>query len=175
MASRYPLTIDDVNYIVEVDIGDEGVFVTVDGGEPFKIDVTTSGLPGLMSIIHSESNWLGYVVPESGGWRISHNNKQFRVMSTQAAKKSRTGAGSEDLPGKISVPLAGVLTEIRVGVGDTIESGDTVAVIEAMKMQNEIKAPLNGIVTEIHLKSGTRAEKGDVILDYEVSESKDLP
>ena len=79
------------------------------------------------------------------------------------------------LPGKISVPLAGILIEIRVSPGDVIKNGDTVAVIEAMKMQNEIKAPTDGVVTEIHLESGARAEKGDVILDYEVSESEDLP
>ena len=175
MASRYPLTIDDVNYIVELDVNDEGIFVTIDDNEPFEVDVTTSGLPGLMSIFHSESNWLGYIVPESDSWRISHNNKHFQVTSTQAARKSRSKAGSEDLPGKISVPLAGILIERRVSPGDVIKNGDTVAVIEAMKMQNEIKAPTDGVVTEVHLESGARAEKGDIILDYEVSDSEDLP
>jgi biotin carboxyl carrier protein len=170
MASRYPLTIDNVNYIVQLEISDDGVFVTIDDGEPFEIDVTTSGLPGLMSIFHSESNWLGYVVPEPDGWRISHNNKHFLVSSSQSARKSRSNAGSEDPPGKISVPLAGVLIEIRVSAGDVVKSGDTVAVIEAMKMQNEIKTPTNGIITEIHLVAGARAEKGDLILDYEISE-----
>ena len=175
MASRYPLTIDNVNYIVQLEIGDESVFVTIDDGEPFEIDVTTSGLPGLMSIFQSEGNWLGYVVPEAEGWRISHNNKEFRVTNTQSARKSRSSGGSEDPPGKISVPLAGILTEIRVSLGDFVKNGDTVAVVEAMKMQNEIKAPTNGTITEIHLAPGARAEKGDLILDYEVSEDEDLP
>ena len=48
--------------------------------------------------------------------------------------------------------------------------GQTVAVIEAMKMQNEIKVPSAGKITVIHVEVGGRAEKSDLVIEYEVSD-----
>ncbi len=170
MASRYPLTIDGVNYSVEVDQLDAGFSVSIDGGEPILLDVALSGVPGLMSLIGTSGNWQGYVVPTSDGWRVTSNNKTLDVQNSQAARKQRGSSTTEDPPGKISAPLAGVLTEIRVQVGDVVAEGQTVAVIEAMKMQNEIKIPSAGKITAVHIEAGGRAEKSDLIIEYEVSD-----
>ena len=158
MASRYPLTIDGVNYSVEIDQLDTGFSVSIDGGDSFLVDVALSGVPGLMSLIESNGNWQGYVVSTSDGWRITANNKTLSVQNSQAARKQRGSSVTEDPPGKVSAPLAGVLTEIRVKVGDIVAEGQTVAVIEAMKMQNEIKAGIDGKVEKIMCKPGERIE-----------------
>ena len=170
MASRYPLTIDGVNYSVEIDQLDTGFSVSIDGGDSFLVDVALSGVPGLMSLIESNGNWQGYVVSTSDGWRITANNKTLSVQNSQAARKQRGSSVTEDPPGKVSAPLAGVLTEIRVKVGDIVAEGQTVAVIEAMKMQNEIKVPSAGKIPVIHVEAGGRAEKSDLIVEYEVSD-----
>ena len=170
MASRYPLTIDGVNYSVEIDQVDTGFAVSIDGGDTFLVDVALSGVPGLMSLIASNGNWQGHVVPTSDGWRITANNKTLSVQNSQAVRKQRGSSVTEDPPGKVSAPLAGVLTEIRVKVGDIVTEGQTVAVIEAMKMQNEIKVPSAGKITVIHVEAGDRAEKSDLVVEYEVSD-----
>ena len=170
MASRYPRTIDGVNYSVEIDQLDTGFSVSIDGGDSFLVDVALSGVPGLMSLIESNGNWQGYVVSPSDGWRITANNKTLSHRNSQAARKQRGSSVTEDPPGKVSAPLAGVLTEIRVKVGDIVAEGQTVAVIEAMKMQNELKVPSAGKITVIHVEAGGRAEKSDLIVEYEVSD-----
>ena len=106
----------------------------------------------------------------SDGWRITANNKTLSVQNSQAVRKQRGSSVTEDPPGKVSAPLAGVLTEIRVKVGDIVAAGQTVAVIEAMKMQNEIKVPSAGKITVIHVEDGGRAEKSDLVVEYEVSD-----
>ena len=101
MASRYPLTIDGVNYSVEIDQLDTGFSVSIDGGDSFLVDVALSGVPGLMSLIESNGNWQGYVVSTSDGWRITANNKTLSVQNSQAVRKQRGSSVTEDPPGKV--------------------------------------------------------------------------
>jgi len=54
----------------------------------------------------------------------------------------------------IKAPLPGVVTEIKVNVGDTVSAGDTVLILEAMKMANNIDAEKDGKVTAICVKVG---------------------
>ncbi|MCQ4152672.1 MAG: biotin/lipoyl-binding protein [Archaeoglobales archaeon] len=64
------------------------------------------------------------------------------------------------LEGKvIKAPMNGVVTKILVKVGDDVKEGDTVAVIEAMKMENPIKSPFSGKVLEVLVKVGDKVSK----------------
>ena len=65
---------------------------------------------------------------------------------------------------KITAPLPGTITEIKVKVGDTVKNGDTVVVLEAMKMQNNIEAESNGTVTAIFVNKGDTVMEGDALM-----------
>lgn len=71
-----------------------------------------------------------------------------------AAKPAASGAGKA-----VKSPLPGVILSINVNVGDSVKAGQTVAVLEAMKMENEIQAEFDGTVTAIN------AAKGDSVLE----------
>lgn len=71
-----------------------------------------------------------------------------------AAPKAPAGAGE-----KVNSPLPGVIVEVSVKEGQAVKSGQRVAVLEAMKMENEISAPKDGTITAIHVN------KGDSILE----------
>ncbi len=74
--------------------------------------------------------------------------------ATPAAPKAPAGAGE-----KVNSPLPGVIVEVSVKEGQAVKSGQKVAVLEAMKMENEISAPKDGTITAIHVN------KGDSILE----------
>ena len=74
--------------------------------------------------------------------------------ATPAAPKVPAGAGE-----KVNSPLPGVIVEVSVKEGQAVKSGQKVAVLEAMKMENEISAPKDGTITAIHVN------KGDSILE----------
>lgn len=75
------------------------------------------------------------------------------AAATPAPAKS-AGAGE-----KVNSPLPGVIIEVSVKEGQAVKAGQKVAVLEAMKMENEISAPKDGTVTAIHVN------KGDSILE----------
>lgn len=71
----------------------------------------------------------------------------------------------ETIPeGAITSPMQGMVLAIKVKAGDKVAAGDIVAVIEAMKMQNEIVAPVNGTVQKILSYEGEIVNSGDVLL-----------
>lgn len=61
-------------------------------------------------------------------------------------------------------PLPGVVLSINVKVGDQVTAGQTVVILEAMKMENEIPAPINGTVTSILVSKGQSVNTNDVLL-----------
>lgn len=76
-----------------------------------------------------------------------------------AAKPAAAGAGT-----KVTSPLPGVIIEVSVKEGEAVKAGQKVAVIEAMKMENEISATKDGTITGIHVSKGDSVLEGaDVV------------
>jgi len=75
--------------------------------------------------------------------------------------KQRFGSDNHNL---IKAPMPGLLLKINKSVGDEIEAGESVAILEAMKMENEIHSPVTGKVLEIFAEEGTNLEKNSKII-----------
>lgn len=63
----------------------------------------------------------------------------------------------------IKAMLPGVVTKILVKEGDEVKAGETVMILEAMKMENEVKSPKDGKIKQILVKEGDRVEAGDIL------------
>ena len=79
----------------------------------------------------------------------------------RAATAAAAGGGGT---GKVSVPMQGTVVKIPVEVGDHVEAGDTVLVLEAMKIENNIAADVTGTITEINVAAGDSVGGGDVVV-----------
>jgi acetyl-CoA/propionyl-CoA carboxylase, biotin carboxylase, biotin carboxyl carrier protein len=82
---------------------------------------------------------------------------------TSARKRSGGGAVHAGRTGSISVPMQGTIVKVNVEVGDSVDEGQTICVLEAMKMENEIKATAAGTVSEIKVAAGDSVSGGDVV------------
>ena len=67
----------------------------------------------------------------------------------------------------IKTPLPGVIIDVKVNVGDTVKKGDTVVVLEAMKMENNINADRDGKVTAVQVAKGDTVADGAVLIVIE--------
>ncbi len=80
--------------------------------------------------------------------------------TTTSAPKAAPVAGAK----QVKAPMPGTIVSVKVNVGDKVESGTLVAVLEAMKMENEIFAGVDGIVAGISVSAGDSVNSGDVIV-----------
>ena len=75
------------------------------------------------------------------------------------AKAAPAGAGDP-----VKAPMPGNILDVKVKVGDAVKNGDTLVVLEAMKMENPIPAPHDGKITSVAVSKGTTVEAGQVLL-----------
>jgi biotin carboxyl carrier protein len=88
-----------------------------------------------------------------------------RVRREEAVQKtSTTSQGGPRVSGGIYPPMPGKVTEVRVKVGDKVKSGQTVCILEAMKMFNELKADAAGTVKEVNVEVGTMVTPTDLLV-----------
>ena len=81
------------------------------------------------------------------------------AAAAPVAPKAASAAGS-----KITSPLPGTVLSINVAVGDNVTAGQTVAVLEAMKMENNIAADRAGVVKEVCVANGASVMEGDALI-----------
>ena len=84
---------------------------------------------------------------------------QAAAAAPAAPAAKPAGAGE-----KLASPLPGVIIEISVKEGQQVKAGQKVAILEAMKMENEIPAPKDGTITEIHVHKGETLQEGDPVV-----------
>lgn len=65
----------------------------------------------------------------------------------------------------ITAPLPGSIISVNVKAGDAVKAGQTLLIIEAMKMENEVMAPADGTVKAVHVSAGQAVQQGDALID----------
>ena len=129
-------------------IGGKEYNVTVNPKEGKFFDVTVNGAT---YEVEAENAPAAAPVPQAAAAPV-----QAAPVQTAPAAPAAKPAGAGE---KVESPLPGVIIEISVREGQAVKAGDKVAVLEAMKMENEITASRAGTVTAIHVA------KGDSILE----------
>jgi geranyl-CoA carboxylase alpha subunit len=106
-----------------------------------------------------------YHLPETGKLYLSIDGRaaQYRDLIRLDGVQDATGGS-----GRIVAPMHGLLLEVRVAVGDTVAIGQTLAVLEAMKMHYEIVADAAGEVVEVMALAGKQVAADDVLIQIEV-------
>lgn len=126
---EFKYTIDGQEYTVQIE-GVEGNIASLNvNGEAFKVEMEKEAEPEKKKVV------LGQPAAEQ-------------------AEGETTSAANVNTANALKAPLPGVVTEIKVAVGDEVKVGDTVIVLEAMKMANNLEAEKDGKVTAICVKNG---------------------
>jgi len=68
---------------------------------------------------------------------------------------------------EVKAPMPGMILKIKKNTGDTVQKGDSIIILEAMKMENDIKSPFSGKIKEIKVKENTPVEKGAILFSVE--------
>lgn len=64
---------------------------------------------------------------------------------------------------KVTAPMPGTILDVKVSAGQSVKKGDTICVLEAMKMENDIPAPCDGVIASVSVQKGASVNANDVI------------
>jgi geranyl-CoA carboxylase alpha subunit len=138
------------------------------------VDTTNSAAVELLSMADSTAHMVideaqhvvRYHLPEIGRLHLSIDGRaaQYRDMIRLDGAQQQAGGS-----GAIVAPMHGLLLEVRVATGDTVASGQTLAVLEAMKMHYEIVAEAAGVVSEVRAVAGQQVAADDLLIQIEVT------
>ena len=105
-------------------------------------------------------------VEEVGGAPTAPVTAPAKAAPAPAAPKAAPTPKAAPVAGakQVKAPMPGTIVSVKVNVGDKVESGTLVAVLEAMKMENEIFAGVDGTVAGISVSAGDSVNSGDVIV-----------
>jgi biotin carboxyl carrier protein len=67
---------------------------------------------------------------------------------------------------ELRAPMPGLVRQVNVQVGDQVDAGDSLFILEAMKMENILKSPVNGTVSDLFVKPGESVEKNQILLSF---------
>jgi len=145
---RYRLSIGDAVWEVDARLTAQGIYSLLIGGVSYVAEVTDDG---------------GACVVDVGdeAWVIRVEEETRHIIRTHGGDAS--GHAGQTL----TAPLPGKITHVAVAVGDRVEKGDTLLVIEAMKMENEFRAGAAGTVAEVRVQAGQAVNAGDVLVVLE--------
>ncbi len=187
---RYIASLGDQRFSISVDENGQQRQITLDEAT-HAVDwlrvgsASQSGGAGRYSLLINNRSYEVVVRPleadDEGGQRyevlIEGQPYTVRLEDERArALASLTGGSHEGGDATVKAPMPGLVVNIPVAVGDAVQRGQTVAVLEAMKMENDLAAPRNGIVKEVKVAKGQAVNQGQpLVIVGEPGASADQP
>lgn len=148
------MTINGNDYVVEIDITDSN-----------KADVKVNGAKYHVELADAKMKKDVSSRPQVAAVPSSHPVPNSATPAAGVGRPAQVSAGAGSK--SILSPLPGVVLDLKVAVGDTVAAGQTVAVLEAMKMENNIDSSFSGVVKSIAAKTGASVLEGDVLITIE--------
>lgn len=149
-------TLEDGSYQVETPAGEELV-VDAYAPEPGRLHlVQRTGRAADVGVRERE----GELVVEVGDER-----HLVEVLNERQRRMRVAGVGGRGVSGpELTSPMAGKVVAVQVEPGDTVDEGERVLIVEAMKMENDLSAHIAGTIEDVHVEVGQAVEIGDVLV-----------
>jgi biotin carboxyl carrier protein len=151
-------------HVVELEKDGSSYKVSLDG-QPVDADVILAA-PNAVSVILNGAAFEIYIAPSPDGtYKLQTGTHEFQadVRDPRSWRGANQGGLEAEGRQQIIAPMPGKVIRLLVNVGDAVEAGQGLVVIEAMKMQNEIRSPKRGKVERLQAKEGQPVNAGDIL------------
>ena len=155
--------------VIPVEVtGSNGRYRVVLGGEGLEVDARPTGGGG-WSVLIGHASTAADVTEKDGSYVVHVEGEAYSIRVEEETRYIiRTRGGAAGAGGQVlKAPMPGRVVLVEVTVGQAVQPGDGLLVLEAMKMENEFKASAAGTVKEIRVESGQTVNPGDILLIIE--------
>ncbi len=160
---KYVTTINKKQF--EIEILPDGTLTV--NGQPRAADFRELG-PNQYSILAEHISHELTIEQREGNVEVLVRGRLYsaRVLDERAVLMAQRSGGLMTDSGEAAVksPMPGLIVAVRVEAGQEIKAGQTVVILESMKMQNEIKSPRDGIIGTVNVEPGQTVEQSKVLL-----------
>jgi len=170
MSPEYEIKLADRGYTVEVRRLDEGGLLVVKlGSQSFTLKPTLND-DGAWTVSDTAGDHSVRILKKTGSKVSVEVNGQacdiewVRIRKQEEGTPKTTSTSGPRVTGGVYPPMPGKITEVLVKLGDTVKSGQTVCILEAMKMFNELKAPSAGTVKDVNVKPGSSVTPSSLLI-----------
>jgi biotin carboxyl carrier protein len=160
---KYVTVINDTRF--EIEIGNDGSLKV--NGDPREVDFLALG-PSLYSILMDHRSYEMVIEEREGSTEVLMQGRLYtgQVMDERAqllaARRGTLRVDSGEL--SIKAPMPGMIVAIPVTEGQEVTKGETIVILESMKMQNELKAPRDAVVQRISVQVGQSVEQNKLLI-----------
>lgn len=161
---KYIVEVNNQNYEVEINQDNQIVL----NGEPRVVDFYQGASHGVFSLIIDNQSYEAIVEERDGKYHVLILGSLYEV-DVEDERARRLAAASGSLKGgtgdsSVRSPMPGLIVDIPLQEGDEVEQGQTVVILESMKMQNELKAPQSGVISKVNVAVGDNVEQNKVLV-----------
>ena len=147
--------IGELNFIRKVTLNDEEyIFPNTEYIiQPETVKISQGGQVIIANVVKNKDTWWVHI----NGRTLTYTSADSRKSSVKITQ------------GSLQAPMPGTILDLQVSVGQSIEIGQSLLIMEAMKMEHKITAPFNGIVEKINCKSNQKVDRGFVLIELKQS------
>ncbi len=162
--SKLAVTIDNRTFQVEADLSRaaEAELLVLVEGQPVRVRLPDPEAPvEQMEWVVVDDRPYEIVLDRDLNWIRSHS-RTHRLEIRDLETPARVTSGHD---GRIKAPIPGQITQVLIGEGQQVETGQPLLMLEAMKMENEIRATRSGTVSSLHVTPGQNVSLHEVLVE----------
>jgi biotin carboxyl carrier protein len=153
-SETFPVELVPSGKTYRLTIGDETAEVELLQSKDGKLDLLIDG-----------KHVTAYVSSDNAKRWVTVNGQTFVLTKSSSARKR--GSGQHHAAGELTAPMPGQVRAVNVGEGDEVLKGQTLLLLEAMKMEIRVQAPRDGLVKKLFVKQGQTVERDQVLIEVE--------
>lgn len=161
---KYVATVENKTFVIEINSEGE---VTVNG-ETHKVDLRRIEPLPLYSLLVDNLSHEAFIEEQDEAYNVVLDGKLYtvQVQEEHIWKQARASTAPTITSGEIPIkaPLPGLVVEVTVAVGQKVQAGDLLLILESMKMENRLCSPQNGTVKAVHVAARDQVNQGQVLL-----------
>lgn len=120
---------------------------------------------GRLDVLIDGERVVAFISADGAKRWVTVNGRTFMLTKQSGARKR--GGGGQQSAGGLTAPMPGQVRAVNVSEGDSVTKGQTLLVLEAMKMEIRIQAPMDGTVGKLFVKQGQTVEREQTLITVE--------